>query len=104
MCISVQPKSGKDRNYKNVERYSDAHHKLCFIDENKCYLWVPWPLKQHTCRNLIKLGFFQDVCTFFSGSAIVVFKNVIMVTRSSRQVCVTIKDSFAYFSRFLSHF
>ena len=45
-CISVQPKSGKDRNDKNVEKYSEAHHKLCFIDETKnfmVYLWVPWP-------------------------------------------------------------
>ena len=45
-CISVQPKSGKGRNDKNVEKYIDAHHKLCFIDETKnfmVYLWVPWP-------------------------------------------------------------
>ena len=45
-CIPVQPKSGKDRNDKNVEKYSEAHHKLCFIDETKnfmVYLWVPWP-------------------------------------------------------------
>ena len=46
---------GKDRNDKNVEKYSEAHHKLCFIDETKnfmVYLWVPMALKQHVHRHL----------------------------------------------------
>ena len=36
-CFSVQPKSGKDRNEKIVQDYSEAHHKLCFTYEIKIF-------------------------------------------------------------------
>ena len=52
-CISVQQKSGNDRNENAKQEVTDGHHKQCFIDETKNSGSI-CPLKQHVHTNLIK--------------------------------------------------